>query len=149
MRRTGEFWKNTGVVLASSLLALLLLFAAGEATMRARYGALPASIPEGLSVYDPLRGWSLKPGRYAYFDVRAARRVNIAVNDLGLRNPPLAPVPEPGVQRITLLGDSFVYGAPLDEPYTIAGRLRALVGEGFEVVNAFLNFRAYSNSHKL
>lgn len=132
----GDFWVNSLLVIVTSVLAFVCLFAAGETVLRARYGALAVGAPTAMKAHDELRGWKLQPGRYTYFDVRAVRRVDISINEHGLRNAPLAPAAAPGVERITLLGDSFVFGAPLEEDETIAGRLRAMGGEGFEFVNA-------------
>ncbi|MBR9989522.1 MAG: hypothetical protein KFH98_07190, partial [Gemmatimonadetes bacterium] len=57
------------------------------------------------------------------------------VNAQGLRNGPLAPEPPPGVERVTVLGDSFIFGAPLQQEHTIPARLQALAGSNVEVVN--------------
>jgi hypothetical protein len=124
---------NASLVVASTLLAVVLLCGAGEVLLRLKYGALPTQVD--MRVYDEQRGWALRPGRYAYFDVKALRRVDVTINELGLRNAPLAPEPGPGVERITLLGDSFIFGVPVDEGATISARLQALAGSGYEIVN--------------
>jgi GDSL-like Lipase/Acylhydrolase family len=129
-----RIFANTGLVLASTALTALLLWAAGEGVLRWRYGALPTRVEMG--TFDEGRGWKLQPGHYTYFDVMAVRRVDISINELGLRNPPLTPEPRPGVERVTILGDSFIFGAAVDERSTISARLQALAGPSYEVINA-------------
>ena len=126
---------NAALVVGSTLLTLVLVFGAGEVLLRWQYGAVPPGPPIEWNRYDERRGWALRPGDYSYFDVRAARRVDVALNAQGLRNGPLAPEPRPGVERVTVLGDSFIFGAPLQVEYTIPARLQALAGSDIEVVN--------------
>ncbi len=130
----GRALGNAGLALGSTLITAGLLWGAGEALLRSQYGSLPTS-PAGMRIYDEGRGWALRPGRYAHFDVKAARRVDVTINELGLRNAPLALAPAPGVERITLLGDSFIFGAPVAEHSTISAKLQGLAGDGYEILN--------------
>jgi hypothetical protein len=88
-----------------------------------------------MRTYDERRGWALRPGRYSYFDAQAVRRVEVAIDKIGLRNVPFARESERGVERITVLGDSFVFGTPLNDGQTITARLQARAGSSFEVLN--------------
>lgn len=126
---------NTALALASAALALGLLFAGGELLLRAMYGSVPPGPPTSWSKFDEGRGWTMKPGRYSYFEVRAARRVDVTINKLGLRQGALAPEPPAGVERISVVGDSFIFGPPVDDAETIPARLQALAGDRYEVVN--------------
>jgi hypothetical protein len=126
---------NAALVVGSVAFSLALLFAVGEVALQTAYGSVPPGPPAEWNVYDARRGWALKPGHYSYFDVKAMRRVDVAINELGLRNGPLSPEPAPGVQRVSVLGDSFIFGAALGAGETITGQLQALAGPGFEVVN--------------
>jgi hypothetical protein len=126
---------NTALALGSTAVTCAALFAGGELLMQLKYGAVPPGPTESWARYDETRGWAMKPGRYSYFDVKAARRVDVSINELGLRQGPLAPQPPRGVQRITVLGDSFIFGPPVDDPQTIPSRLQALAGAGYEIVN--------------
>jgi|SRR5687768_2595037 hypothetical protein len=126
---------NAALVVASCVLTVALLSAAGELVLRWHHGAVPPGPPAEWNVYHERRGWALRPGRYAYFDVKAARRVDVAINELGLRNGPLAAEPGAGLERITVLGDSFVFGAAVNQDDTITARLQALAGSSFQVVN--------------
>lgn len=125
---------NTALAVGSTVFTCAALFAGGELVMRTKYGAVPPGPPLGWARYDEQRGWAMKPGRYSYFDVQAARRVQVSVNELGLRGGPVAPQPPQGVQRITVLGDSFIFGPPVDDHETIPSRLQALAGKGYEIV---------------
>lgn len=126
---------NAALVGSSVVLALALLFVAGEVLLRAKYGSVPPGPPGEWSEFDEQRGWAMKPGRYSYFEVRAARRVDVAINELGLRQGPVKPEPAPGVERISIVGDSFIFGPPVDDRETIPAQLQAIAGERFEVVN--------------
>ena len=130
-----NFFANAALVVASVLVTAVLLLAAGEMILRWQYDSLPPWRLNEMITYDERRGWALRPGRYSFFDDRVLRRVDVAINELGLRNGPLAREPESGVERIMVLGDSLVFGAPLNDGETITGRLQALAGSSFEVVN--------------
>ncbi len=131
-----RFFVNATIAAASLLATIAGVFAAGEAILHWKFGAVPPGPPSEWNRYDPLRGWSLLPGRYSYLDVGAMRRVDVAINDLGLRNAPLQREPKPGVERITILGDSFVFGPPVNVGETVTGQLQELAGPGYEIVNA-------------
>src|SRR2546421_2829214 len=81
------------------------------------------------------RGWTLKPGHYSYFNFQALRRVDVVINELGLRNRPLSHEPRQGIERVTIVGDSFVFGPSVNEAETITAQLQTLAGNSFEVVN--------------
>lgn len=130
-----NFFANAALVLASTVLTVTLLAGVGEMILRWQYGSLPTEGRVGMKSHDERRGWALRPGRYAYFDTKALRRVDVSINELGLRNGPLSREPQPGVERISVLGDSFVFGAPVGQDDTITARLQALAGGSFEVVN--------------
>src|SRR5256886_9454526 len=83
-----NFFANAALVLASTFLSVTLLLAAGEMTLRWRYGALPTEWRVPLKIYDERRGWALQPGHHSYFDTKAARRVDVRIHELRLRNPP-------------------------------------------------------------
>ena len=133
--KSRNFLLNAALMLASTLLTVAALFGIGEVALRWKFGALPPGSPPEMMSYDERRGWSLRPGDYSYFEVKAMRSVHISINELGLRNAPFARESAPRRQRITLLGDSFVFGAPLDAAMTIPARLQQLAGDAFEVLN--------------
>src|SRR5256885_15619234 len=118
-----KFFANAALVLASTCLSVTLLLAAGEVTLRWRYGALPTEWRVPMKIYDERRGWALQPGQYSYFDTKAARRVDVSINELGLRKRPLLRGAQAGEERIMLLGGFFVFGAPHAEDHTISDRL--------------------------
>jgi len=135
MRVSRDACVNAGLVFASCLFAALLLWGTGELVLRSKYGSLRSESELAMRTFDERRGWALRPGNYSYFDPKSVRRVDLRINELGLRNAPLAPAPLPGVRRVTLLGDSFIFGAPVAEDATIAAQLQALAGSAHEIVN--------------
>lgn len=53
----------------------------------------------------------------------------------GIRNPEIAPQPKPGVTRIAVVGDSFVFGEGVPEEGTLPRQLGQLWGPGVECIN--------------
>jgi hypothetical protein len=130
-----NFFVNAALVLASTLFTVMLVVAAGEVVLRWKYGSLPTQKHVGMIGFDEARGWVMRPGRYSYFQVAAVRRMDVTINELGLRNRSISREPQPGVQRIMVVGDSFVFGTPLGQDDIVTARLQALAGDSFEVVN--------------
>jgi hypothetical protein len=56
--------------------------------------------------FDPVLGWSKKPGAHVRFDLREYA-VDMRINDKGLRDVPRDYAPPPGALRLLSLGDSF------------------------------------------
>ncbi len=122
-----------GLVLGSLSVGFLLFALMGEAYLRIQFGSASAATP--FFVFHPERGAALKPGEYLHLDLLASRMTKIAINDLGIRGGPIqARVPR-GKKRITVVGDSFMFGVALDEEETVSGQLEALMGDQYEVVN--------------
>ncbi|HEY2954244.1 MAG TPA: hypothetical protein VGK89_03205 [Candidatus Eisenbacteria bacterium] len=119
--------------MAATALAAALALGAGELYFRLRTGA--GANARSWTVYHPDRGWALEPGEYVHVDENDFRATRISINPLGLRNPPLTLEVPAGRRRVSVLGDSFVFGAGLDGAETIPGRLGALLGERCEAVN--------------
>lgn len=87
--------------------------------------------------YDPLLGWSKIPGARVLYD-RREYRVEVVINDKGLRDVPREYRTPPGVTRVLAVGDSFLegYTVPLDQ--TVTRRLESRLAEGgcrAEVIN--------------
>jgi len=63
----------------------------------------------------------------------------VRVNSLGFRGPEISPVKKPGVRRVLCLGDSFMFGAGLNEnetlPYAVSRELERRHAGNFEVIN--------------
>src|SRR5205085_5006930 len=69
---------NTSRALGSAVFTCAALFGGGELLMQKKYGAVPPGPPENAwARYDATRGWAMNPGHYSFFDVRAARRVDV------------------------------------------------------------------------
>ena len=122
-------------LLAANLVGVILAFAAAEGAARlagleAR-GAIRGD--RGLWRYEALRGWGLIPGASGQDDRGGPDRGVVRVNAQGFRGADFARTKGPGTKRILLLGDSFGFGVGVDEPHTVAGRLRELVNADAEL----------------
>lgn len=116
-------------------VASAVIFGVGELYFRSCFGWGASGRQPIWTDFDARRGWTLKPGEYSYIDLFVFRQVHVSINNLGLRNRPLSlKVPE-GVERISVVGDSFVFAAPLNEQDGLTGRLQSLLGISREVVN--------------
>jgi lysophospholipase L1-like esterase len=97
---------------------------------------------------DRQRLWSLVPGAQIesfnpHYDPRAGERqaIRIRINEDGYRGPRAAPRKQPGTLRVLCLGDSNIFGYPLDDEDVFPRALaRALARErapgSVEVINA-------------
>jgi hypothetical protein len=90
-----------GLVAASTALAVGLAEVAARAMLRGD----PESVSARYTEPDPVRGWRHKPGARARFGA-----ADLAISAAGLRDVDHAPVAEPGVRRLLVLGDSFAEG---------------------------------------
>src|SRR5215471_15725977 len=93
-----------GVTLLVTLAGLELLldhyYAAGE--------------PQNWTAFHPVRGWALVPGNYWNKPLSELHRVNIHINEWGLRGPSEASSAS-AKRKVVVLGDSFVLS--LDSEY--------------------------------
>lgn len=143
--RLPAFLVNLAVFLGSTLFSVLLVLVAGELYFRLRTHADPRQSP--WTVFHPQRGWALDPGEYTHFDFNELLVTKVSVDSLGTRNPPLSLAVPPGKQRISILGDSFVFAAALNEGDTFVGQLRARLGGAYEVVN--LGVESYGTGQEI
>lgn len=134
---------NLALAAASVLFALGLVFAGGELFLRAQVGFGALDELRDIARFDESRGWALKPGRYSHVDLATLKRIDIAINDLGMRGPAVALA---AGQRTTLVGDSFLFAAALDDDESLAGRLRSRVGPEHDIVN--LSVPGYGTGHQ-
>jgi hypothetical protein len=112
-----------------------VIFGVGEVYFRSCFGRHASGRQPIWTAFDEHRGWTLRPGDYSYVDLVVFRQVHVSINDLGLRNGPVSLETPAGVERISVVGDSFVFAAPLNESEGLTGRLQRLLGSGREVVN--------------
>ena len=122
-------------VLLSILVSLGLALLVFEGGLR----LLGLGPPKTINEFDPLLGWSKAPGASAHrktdeFDVR------YAINELGLRDDPMAsPAKPPGTFRVLALGDSFVLGYTVARHNLFVDQLEGLwraEGREVDVINA-------------
>jgi hypothetical protein len=133
--RLKEWGTRAVLLVASVLVCAALLFAAGEMYLRIRYGlgGYRPKYPDYAFHED--RGWTPTPGDYDVLGTAPFRRVPISINSLGLRDREISLAVPPGGRRITVLGDSFVFGEMLRVDEGLTGRLQQLTGDAVEIVN--------------
>jgi len=97
-----------------------------------------------IDVYDPARGWALKPGLR---DLAVFEGKRLSSNSRGLRGREEHGYDKtPGKTRIAFLGDSFIFGEEVDDGETIPAQLQALL-PGAEVLN--LGVHGYGHDQML
>jgi lysophospholipase L1-like esterase len=117
-------------------ISLLLAFAVFEGGLRifTQLGPKPT-----INEFHSKLGWAKKPGvevdrSTPEFDV------TFAINELGLRDDPMASPAKPdGVQRVLMLGDSFVLGYTVDRHHLFVDQLEdwwQAEGRDVDVINA-------------
>lgn len=128
--------------IAAVLLGTLLALIAGEALLRAIRPELFAPGPSDAAEFirfDPLLGWSNRPGASGRMRFRPDFDTGMQISRQGLRDRTFA-VPKPtGVRRVLCLGDSFTWGMGVEESETWPKVLERELGKGFEAVNAGVN----------
>ena len=150
-RRRTSLGAGLGLALAGLAAGLLLL----EAATRVLGLHFPAiSRPEladgGLWVHDRTKGWFHAPGSRGRTFLGGPDRAEVRINSLGLRGPEPARPRPPGLRRVLVMGDSYVFGVGVDEEHLFTTRLaRRLSREGapVEVVNAGVS--GYANDQQL
>ncbi len=136
---------NLAIAAFSTAFFAALALTAGELYFRMKVrGADTRPFP--WMEFHERRGWALKPGEYHRFDFNESLESRVSINALGTRNPPMTLAVPPGRRRVSVIGDSFVFAAALNEPETFVGRLRGLMGDSVEVVN--LGVESYGNGQQ-
>ncbi len=131
------------LLVASSLVAACI----GELGVRA-FGHRPLLVMDDRTVFwhfDPLLGWHHRPGQQGLF-VRAGDRVEVRINDRGLRDHDYAYQRSAGKQRILVLGDSFAWGYGVAQDEIFTERIEATLDD-VEVINAGVS--GYSTDQEL
>jgi hypothetical protein len=116
---------------ANLLLAMasLLFLEAGSRLVGLRFPSLatPASADRALWVYDARKGWFHAAGGVGQAWLGGPDGAHVRINSLGLRGAELAPSRDPGVVRVAVLGDSYVFGIGVDEEHVLSTRLEELL----------------------
>ena len=120
---------------ASSLaLSLAVLGVLGELILRMQVeGGVHYELYR-VAKFDRELGWSLIPGDYEFFHPAAFTHSTISIDEIGLRGRDIRLKPPSGTERVTVVGDSFVFAAALPEEARLTGRMATQL-EGTEVVN--------------
>jgi hypothetical protein len=117
------------LMVAASLTVGLGLLELGFRMARSRSGGGKELGEEARYLrYDPLLGWSKTAGARVTYD-RREYRVDVAINDKGLRDVPREYRPAPGVVRVLAVGDSFLEGYTVPLEQTVTQQLEAALGD--------------------
>jgi lysophospholipase L1-like esterase len=103
----------------------------------------------GLWVYDETKGWFHAPSSKAESFFGGPDRGSVRINQLGLRGAEVEPK-RPGLFRVLVFGDSYVFGVGVDEENVVTTELQRLLEpllpSGVEVVN--LGVSGYSTDQE-
>lgn len=123
--------RANAVVLIATVLALLI---GTEVVLRLVYH--PEIVGSAIR-YDPLLGWSLRPGASVLTDMTERGIHNhIDVNSLGLRDREVTVTRPRGRRRILIVGDSIAFGSGLDAGERFSDLIGRDLGDSVEVINA-------------
>ena len=122
-----KWWGKLGL----ALFAMLLVF--GVMELAARFYAHVAS-EDRLIVIDDVVGWKLAPNAHRRYD-KETQPYFIATNSKGLRDVEHTYEKPPGVYRIVVIGDSFVFGAGGVEPAKRFADILQASTKNTEVIN--------------
>src|SRR6185503_9697752 len=110
--------QRVGLALGGTVLACLLL-EGGTRALGVHFPGLtlPGQGDRGMWIYDATKGWTLTPGSTGVRYLGGPDAGTIHVNSLGLRGPEWPVARQPGVARVLVFGDSFVFGVGVDEEH--------------------------------
>jgi hypothetical protein len=147
-----------GRILASLAIATCVLVGVEAATriLGIRFPAIAGSgeMDRGGWIYDRTKGWFHAPSSSGRSYLGGPDNGDIHINSLGLRGREI-PIPKPpGVTRILVFGDSFVFGIGVDESHVFTARLEGLLNRNrtanssrYEVIN--MGVSGYSTDQEL
>ncbi len=139
--------RRFGVRLALVTSSLLLVFAVGELAVRWATAHNRSEVREARAALEraegPLR--ELTGAETGRRNIRGVHKgVLVRTDEHGFRGPPRDATPAPGVVRIVMTGDSFTFGAGVEEEDAYASRLAQELAAArpeaeYEVINAGLS----------
>lgn len=120
----------------SFLVTVITVAVIGEIYFRIAFdGSVENTREANWYEFDARRGWRLRPGDYLRFSFASHRPVAVSINDWGMRDGAVAARIAPGRERVSIVGDSFVFAEALDAADRFTGKLQALFGDTTEIVN--------------
>ncbi|WNM64086.1 hypothetical protein [Candidatus Nitrospira neomarina] len=126
---------NLGLIGLGTFLGIFFIFVIGETYFRLSIKTEASGLSGDFKMYNESRGWALRPGNYRHFNFRAFREVEFTVNEDGLRNHKFSFALPADKERLTILGDSFVFGEALNDGEHLTDQLQKLGEEQFEFIN--------------
>lgn len=128
--------------LAALAVGVALALGGGEALVRAFWRNAPPVFP---ATDDPLMTHATDGSKEAIRFIPNVKGVwgwsRVSINSRGIRERPLPRRKEPGVTRVMVVGDSFIFGTGLRDEDTFPAQLERILnansgGRRFEVINA-------------
>ncbi len=99
-------------------------------------------------VYDPVTGWSLKPGlRNCLYRIVHNQPKTVNSNSRGLRGLTEYPYEKPAKKRVVVLGDSMIFGEEVSDDETFVHQWNLLLEPGAEALN--LGVHGYGHDQML
>jgi lysophospholipase L1-like esterase len=136
------FAKNLALIVVSLFAALLI----GEGVVRI-VGAGGTFLTRGrLHCFEPEAGWKCLPNLDAYYCLPGSFNVRVRCNSRGLRGKETEFIKPPGVRRIVVLGDSFMWGYGVENDEMFSSVLEKEI-TGSESIN--LGANGYSTVQEL
>lgn len=106
---------------------------------------------QDLWIFDATKGWFHRPDFATELFLGGPDRGRIHTNALGLRGPEVSLGKPPGLRRLLLVGDSYVFGHGVDDEHTVTARLSERLNRRgrapWEVLNLGVN--SYSTDQEL
>ncbi len=126
---------DLGLIGLGTFVGIIFIFLIGETYFRLSSKTEASGLSGDFKIYHESRGWALRPGNYRHFNFRAFREVDFTVNEDGLRNHKFSLTLPGNRERVTILGDSFVFGEALNDGEHLTDQLQKLGAENFEFIN--------------
>ena len=134
----------------AGLVAIALALEGGTRILGLHFPGLRQT-DAALWTYDATKGWFHAPHSSGRVYMGGPDSGDVRINGLGLRGPEIERRKPPGVPRVLVFGDSFVFGIGVDEDHDFTSRLQARLAEtsprGCEVVN--MGVSGYSTDQEL
>ncbi len=133
MRRS--WLANTALLVGSSALALV----ASELVARTFVPSRTTAGEAALFEYEPRLGWQFVPDGRSRVRIPDGHETLVVINEHGMRDRSYAFERPPGVERVAVVGDSFLVGLGVEPADLLTARLAGRLRPGTEVMNFGVN----------
>lgn len=126
---------NTALLVGSSVLALV----ASEVVARTFVPSRTTAGEAALFEYEPRLGWQFVPNGRSRVRIPDGHETLVVINEHGMRDGSYAFERPPGVERVAVVGDSFLVGLGVEPADLLTARLAGRLRPGTEVMNFGVN----------